>query len=249
MRKRLEKIFGKFHSYPYIHTHHNFKVGGQKVQFHINNPVERFRLQNWGWEKALILDALTLSKEGDIFYDIGASVGAISIPVGMKIKPGRVISFEPDPENAASLRGNFLLNKVEGFKIIPCAVADSAGEMQLFTQGSNGWSPSLRQVNGIQSSIPVKIVTVDGLLQTGEIPPPNVMKIDIEGAEMLALKGMSNLLSGADKPRLIILEIHPKFLPAFDTNVTEIFRFVLDRNFKIDWMESRSDQILCKLTA
>ncbi|MFQ5447047.1 MAG: FkbM family methyltransferase, partial [Saprospiraceae bacterium] len=102
---------------------------------------------------------------------------------------------------------------------------------------------------GIQSSIKAKIITIDGLLETQEIPLPDVMKIDIEGAEMLALKGMSHLLSSPDRPRLIVLEIHPKFLPAFDTNVTEIFRFVLDKNYQIDWMESRSDQILCRLTA
>lgn len=249
MRKALENLIGKYQSYPYIHTHRDFIIDSRPVRFNINNKMERFRLQKWGWEKQLIINTIKALRAGDIFYDIGSSVGALSITAAMKLTAGQVISFEPDPENVESLKNNFLLNKLSNYKIIPCAVGDTEGELELFTEGSRGFSPSLRQVNGIQSSIKAKIITIDGLLETQEIPLPDVMKIDIEGAEMLALKGMSHLLSSPDRPRLIVLEIHPKFLPAFDTNVTEIFRFVLDKNYQIDWMESRSDQILCRLTA
>ena len=249
MRKTLENLLGKYRPYPYVHTHRDFIIDNRPVRFNINNKMERFRLQKWGWEKQLVADTVEALLPTEIFYDIGSSVGALSITAAMKLTARQVISFEPDPENVESLKNNFLLNKLSNYKIIPCAVGDTEGELELFTEGSQGFSPSLRQVNGIQTSIKTKIVTIDGLLKKREVPSPNVVKIDIEGAELMALKGMSQLLSSPDRPRMIVLEIHPKFLPAFDTNVTEIFRFVLDKNYQIDWMESRSDQILCRLTA
>jgi FkbM family methyltransferase len=249
MLKKLDSIFSKYRSYPFIHTHRDFIVDKKPVRFHIKNPVERFRLQKWGWEKDLIVDLLAVLKPDDVLYDIGASVGALSIPSAQKVKLGKVISFEPDPENVASLRGNYELNDIKNYQIMECAVGEEEGELELFTAGSNGFSPSLRKVNGISTSLKVPIKTIDGLLADKSIPPPTVVKIDIEGAEMMCFKGMAKLLSGPNKPRLIIFEIHPDFLPAFNTSVTEILRFVLDKNYQIERLETRAHQILCKIIA
>ncbi len=249
MLKKLDSIFSKYRSYPFIYTHDDFIVDQNPVRFHIKNPVERFRLQKWGWEKDLILDMIAVLKPNDILYDIGASVGALSIPAAQKVKQGKVISFEPDSENVESLRNNFVLNGIENFQILHCAVGEVEGEMELFTEGSKGFSPSLRQVNGISTFKKVEIKTIDNLIANNVIPSPNVIKMDIEGAEMMGFKGMSNLLSGSNKPRLIVFEIHPGFLPAFNTNVTEILRFVLDKNYQIGSLETRSGQILCKIIA
>lgn len=249
MLKKLDSIFSKYRSYPFIHTHRDFVVDKNPVRFHIKNPVERFRLQKWGWEKELIVDLIGVLNPNDVLYDIGASVGAVSIPAAQKVKHGQVISFEPDPENVESLRGNFQLNNIENYQIMNCAVGEEEGEMELFTEGSNGFSPSLRKVNGIASSLKVPIKTIDDLIDKGTIPPPTVIKMDIEGAEMMGFKGMSRLLDSPNKPRLIIFEIHPDFLPSFNTSVTEILRFVLDKNYKIESLETRSHQILCKIVS
>ncbi|MCU0349066.1 MAG: FkbM family methyltransferase [Saprospiraceae bacterium] len=249
MLKKLDSIFSKYRSYPFIHTHKDFVVDQNPVRFHIKNPVERFRLQKWGWEKELIVDLLAALKPNDVLYDIGASVGALSIPSAQKANLGKVISFEPDPENVASLRGNFELNGITNYQIMECAVGDEEGELELFTAGSGGFSPSLRKVNGISTTVKVPIKTIDGLLAAKAIPPPTVVKIDIEGAEMICLKGMDKLLSSNDKPRLIIFEVHPDFLPAFNTNVTEVLRFVIEKGYQFQSLETRAGQILCKITA
>ncbi|MBK8567759.1 MAG: FkbM family methyltransferase [Saprospiraceae bacterium] len=249
MLKKLDSIFSKIRPYPYIHVHSNFVIDKTPVKFHIKNPVERFRLQKWGWEKDLIVDLIAALRPDDVLYDIGASVGAVSVTAAQKAKIGKVISFEPDPENAASLRANFELNGISNFQIMQCAVGEEEGEMELFTEGSNGFSPSLRKVNGISSSVKVPINTIDSLVAKGIIPSATVIKMDIEGAEMMGFKGMDKLLSGSPKPRLIVFEIHPEFLPAFNTNVTEILKFLIDRGYKFDSLETRSHQILCWASA
>jgi len=243
MKKILKKTINRFR-YPYICTHQNLTVG-RNIRFHINNPVEKFRLENFGDEKDQLLALLSILKEGDIFYDIGASVGAWSIPAAIKVGTSQVISFEPDPENQERLVRNFELNGISNFQIMPIAVGDKTGEMELFTAGAYAASPSLRPVNNISSSIVVKIKTIDSLISQNEIPVPTVVKIDIEGAEMMALKGMSMLLSHDNRPNTLVLELHPVFLPSFNTDLTEIFEFLISKGYKIGELFSREKQIIC----
>lgn len=128
---------------------------------------------------------------------------------------------------------------------MPIAVGDKPGELELFTAGAYAASPSLRPVNDISSCIKVKVESIDNLLARNEIPLPTVVKFDIEGAEMMALLGMSSLLSSAQKPRVLVLELHPLFLPAFDTSLTQIFKFLIDKGYHIGELASRDNQILC----
>lgn len=243
MKKTLKKILNKIR-YPYICTHAGM-VNGTTVKFHINNPVEKFRLQKFGGEKDQLEELLSLLRADDILYDIGASVGAWSIPAAIKAAKGQVVSFEPDPENLDRLRKNYALNGVTNFKVLPVAVGSEEGEMELFTAGAYAASPSLKPVNKISTSIQVKIETVDGLIARQEIPEPSVVKIDIEGAEMMALRGMTNLLGSAGRPRALVLELHPLFLPSFDTTLTEIFKFLIEKKYELGELASREDQVLC----
>lgn len=242
----IKKVLDRLR-FPYICTHEGL-VEGKTVRFHVNNHVEKFRLQKLGGEKKQLLSLLDMLREGDVFYDIGSSVGAWSIPAALKDSKGKVISFEPDPENLDRLRKNYELNSITNFEIMPIAVGDEPGEMELFTAGAYAASPSLRPVNKISSSIQVRIEVIDNLLHRREIPAPDVVKIDIEGAEMMALRGMSQLLSSHQKPRILELELHPLFLPAFGTNVTEIFKFLIEKGYRIDGLVSREDQLICTCT-
>ncbi|MCF8247465.1 MAG: FkbM family methyltransferase [Saprospiraceae bacterium] len=243
MKKTLKKILNKFR-YPYTCTHTGL-VDGRSIQFHVNNPVEKFRLQKFGGEKDQLEALLTLLRNDDVLYDIGSSVGAWSIPAAAKASSGKVISFEPDPENRQRLLANYELNGLTNFQIMPIALGDKPGELELFTAGAYAASPSLRPVNKISTSIKVKIETVDDLFARKEIPPPTVVKIDIEGAEMMALQGMANLLRSKQKPRALVLELHPLYLPAFDTNLTAIFKFLIENDYQIAELASREDQVIC----
>lgn len=78
MKRALKKILNHFR-YPYIHTHKGL-IEGRSFRFHINNPVERFRLQSFGGEKKQIESLLRILREDDVLYDIRASVGAWFIP-------------------------------------------------------------------------------------------------------------------------------------------------------------------------
>lgn len=243
MKKYLKKILNKFR-YPYICPHEGL-VAGKTIRFHVNNPVEMFRLKKFGGEKDQLEALLELLRPDDVLYDIGASVGAWSIPAAAKANKGKVISFEPDPENRQRLKANYELNGLANYQIMPIALGDKPGELELFTAGAYAASPSLKPVNNISTSIKVKIETVDDIIARNEAPVPTVVKIDIEGAEMMALQGMAALLRSDNKPRALILELHPLFLPSFNTNVTAIFKFLIENDYQISVLASREDQIIC----
>jgi hypothetical protein len=104
----------------------------------------------------------------------------------------------------------------------------------------------LQKVNGIESFIEIEVNSIDNLILDKEIPYPTVVKIDIEGAEFIALKGMKNLLSSSKKPRMIFIELHPEFLPTFNTNVDEILEFMSQFDYRKAEHINRDKQILCK---
>lgn len=247
MKKSLKKILNRLR-YPYICTHSGL-VDGRSIRFHVNNPVEKFRLQHFGGEKDQLEALLALLRPDDVLYDIGSSVGAWSIPAAAKLAAGKVISFEPDPENQDCLLKNYKLNGLKNFQLLPIAVGDKAGKLELFTAGAYAASPSLKPVNKISTSIKVNIEAVDELLDSGKIPPPNIVKVDIEGAEMMALKGMARLLESPRKPRALVLELHPLYLPSFQTDLTEIFAFLFQKGYRIGPMVSREDQVIVTMHA
>lgn len=213
--------------------------------FFINNPVEKFRLQELGGESRQLFQLLEILRPDDVLYDIGASVGAWSIPAAMKVSKGMVISFEPDPENQIRLIENFRLNGIENYRLLPTAIGDRETMMKLYTAGSYGASPSLKPVNDIKTTIEVPVRTIDNLIEEGTIPLPNVVKIDIEGAELMALRGMQKLLNSEQRPRSIVLELHPLFLPSYDADMTDVFDLLIKAGYRIGELIGREDQVIC----
>jgi FkbM family methyltransferase len=239
----LRQLFNYFrrNKYPYQYLNNELDV-----KFKINNSIEEFRLVNWGGEKEYVISLIKELKDDDVFYDIGASVGLISVLAGKKLTRGSVISFEPDPENQFRLKENYKINNLSNFLLQTIAVGEKNDLLKLYTSGSNGYSPSLRKVNGIEAFIEVEVNSIDNLIDNKLIPLPTVIKIDIEGAEFLALKGMFNLLTSVNAPKLIFVELHPEFLSAFSTDIEEIFSYMNQFNYDLIEKEQRDKQILCK---
>jgi len=145
-----------------------------------------------------------------------------------------------------SLIRNFDLNDNGNFIECRLAAGTGKGRLKLFTNGSNDFSPSLKPVNGINNEVEIDVDSIDNLISNRRIPCPNVVKIDIEGAEFLALSGMRNLLQSENRPRIIFVEIHPDFLDSFDTSVNEIFEFMEYCGYCVKDRILRDSQLLCE---
>jgi predicted O-methyltransferase YrrM len=115
----------KGNKYPFNHKEN-------KIIFRINNSIEEFRLANWGGEKGYVLEMIQSLKSDDVFYDIGSSVGLVSIHAANKLTNGKVISFEPDPENQKCLKENYKLNRLNNYKLVPIAVGETLDKLKLY---------------------------------------------------------------------------------------------------------------------
>jgi FkbM family methyltransferase len=208
----------------------NYFLGKRK--FYCQSGVEIFRTVNYGNEEAFLGTFLHFLQPNDIIWDVGASVGLVSIYAGEYVE--KVVSFEPDDMIYNRLVKNIRLNGLQD-KIEPknIGISNMNGTVNLSSDGVNGKSPSISDLNRHSSSKPINVSTIDEIIMQKSTPIPTVLKIDIEGAETLALKGGQNFLSSDLKPRLLFMEIHPEFLLEFGSNESEVIELIKKYNYSI----------------
>ncbi len=145
-------------------------------------------------------------KPGNVFYDIGANAGFFTLLGAKLVGPqGHVYAFEPLPENIRSIRDQISLNGIVNCMLAEAAVTDKAGRTE-FSQGSGLTQAHIRRPDEECGQVTVvKTVSLDEFVK-GE-PPPDFIKMDIEGAEYLALRGADRLIKGSNPPRFLI-ELH-----------------------------------------
>lgn len=213
-------------------------------KFEINSKIEEHRVVHLSDEEEFIALMLQEIQEDDIFYDIGSCVGLIAIHAA--VLSNLVVAFEPDPAYNRILNKNIKLNNLERKIImVDWAVSNELGEISLYTEGINSnKSPSITNV-GDRNGIVIKTNSIDNAIQSNELPVPTLMKIDIEGAELLALQGMAQLLHSSAAPRCIFIEIHPAFLVELNSTTVDCFEFLESFGYRKKYINVRNEQLHC----
>jgi len=131
-------------------------------------------------------------KSGDVVLDIGGYFGGFAIYAAKKVgENGRVICFEPDPRNIKILEKRIKKKKFKNITIIQKALSDRVGEINLL---SNYAFSSIIKSNNLQEKMKVETSTLDKEMQKLNISEINFMKMNIEGAEIEAVKGAEQTL-------------------------------------------------------
>ena len=127
---------------------------------------------------------------GNVVYDIGAHTGYYSLLASTLVGPlGKVFAFEPLPRNIRFLKEHLRINQVTNIQVINAAVSDRSGSAS-FSDEDSSFSGRLT-ANG---EIEVNMVCLDDLWAGGELPPPAVIKVDVEGAEFSVLSGAKRVI-------------------------------------------------------
>lgn len=144
-------------------------------------------------------------KPGNTVYDIGANVGFYTLLSSVLVGPkGKVIAFEPLPRNVFLLTKHMQINHCPNVTIYQYAVSDNTGEA-CFNPSSNPCMGHLSEGGEIK----VKTVALDELILLGDVPPPEVLKIDVEGAEDRVLRGAEHTIN-RHKPIIFLSTHSPK---------------------------------------
>lgn len=188
---------------------------------------------------------LRLNKQ-NIFWDVGANVGFYSFAAAKIMNTNsKIFAFEPEPTTFNLLQKNIELNKMNNITALSIALGDTDGDKLLFPSDTpNFGAHSFVQRTDYRvkkKGINININTADKLIDEMKIDVPDIMKIDVEGAEILVLRGMKHLLTN-EKLKMIFCEIHVNLLPLFGSSEEEVLEIFKEENFHIDYSLNRSNQ-------
>jgi FkbM family methyltransferase len=156
-------------------------------------------------------------QKGWVVWDCGTHLGYYTNLFARLVGPsGKVVAFEPDPRNIQKTKDNLERNHFSNVEFVQAAIAGATGEID-FTISNDTNSHIAGAYIGLDyedystrerhdDSIRVRCLSLDDAYSSDSIPKPNIIKIDIEGAELQALPSAYNLARQL-KP-LIILELH-----------------------------------------
>ena len=165
---------------------------------------------------------------GGVFYDIGANLGFFSLLGGhlAGLTEGRVYAFEAAPDNVEAIRINAALNRIGNVEVLAVAVADRSGRGRLQVVDDQSWSKLVEYGEHpfTEQVIDVELVAIDDLVGSGELAPPTVVKIDVEGAELAVLAGMRETIA-RHRPA-IICELHDTHAAFVDAMAEQGYRVI-----------------------
>lgn len=176
-------------------------------------------------------------KKGSVVYDVGANVGFYSLLASACVGPaGRVFAFEPLTANALLLERHAQINHLTNITIHPFAVSDHSGKMR-FKRGGNCETGKL----SADGEIEVAVVSLDDYVYGLQNHPPNMLKIDVEGAEVEVLQGAPRLLR--QNPPIVFLATHSPKLHQ------ECHELLSSAGYKIDAIDEKppqmTDEVIC----
>jgi FkbM family methyltransferase len=145
---------------------------------------------------------------GMVFYDLGANLGFFSLIAARQVGvAGQVYGFEPDPENAQRVQANLTHNGFKNFTHINAAAWRETGTVTFSrSHESSSLDRGTGQIvpMGQGQTIEVPAIALDAFTRTAR--PPDLIKCDVEGAEVEALRGASSVLAKWHPD--IVCEIH-----------------------------------------
>lgn len=184
-----------------------FSADGTDAAFVADNPTSIARTQSrLQSEREMLTDLLDELNDDDVFYDVGANTGLYTCFAAKKISSGEVIAFEPYPPNVDELRRNAALND-KHITVLEIALSDHSDTVEIATPETSTPGYGAASMAADQDGESVRALRGDELVNDGDIPPPTVVKIDVEGAEPLVVDGLAASLSNS-RCRLIYCEVH-----------------------------------------
>jgi FkbM family methyltransferase len=192
---------------------------------------------------------LKMLEPGMTFFDIGANIGVFSVAAGKTLQETQssIYAFEPCPATFAILEKNLQENGLAGVRAYSLAVSERSGEASLYVNaamkdGLNSLEDPSHGDAEVVGTVAVRVTTLDEFIAKHEIPSVDVMKVDVEGAELLVFRGARGLLSREDAP-LILYEGYSWCTAGFHYHPVEIMWLLEALGFEIFVLDATSGRV------
>jgi FkbM family methyltransferase len=172
---------------------------------------------------------------GAVFFDVGANVGFFSVLAARAVGAGgRVLAFEAVPDNADCVTANAERNGFGQLAVHAVAVGDQTGTATLNLARHPGGAvlASAGAPPDAAGTIEVPVVVLDDLIERGELPVPDLVKVDVEGAEEAVVAGLRRTLE-KHHPALVI-EVDASTVQAMEARVSDFVELLSGLGYEVD---------------
>jgi len=232
------------------------KIQSSKMYLDINDPGISKELLLTGVHEKRTTDLIKSElEEGMVVIDIGSNLGYYCLIEAQIVgNQGKVYALEPVPRNFEILSKNIIINGYKNIKSHCLAVSDKSGIADLFLTGASNWGSmidlnskntsnymksKMTQLN--QGVIKVKAVSIDDFLEKETVHNVNLIRMDIEGHEINAIKGMEKTLKKSPSPLKLLIEVHNKLFDNPEESLTSTFEKLLLFGFKPKVLIAKKD--------
>lgn len=203
-------------------------INGMAIRVPWNDVCGRAIFRSGCYEPETLNVVERLLMPGMVFFDVGAQVGQYTLIASKLVGPtGQIHSFEPDRETFEWLSANVRLNALENVQLNSMALFRETSRRVLYLAqshdiGSNSLSRPLYFSGHTQE---VETITVDEYMRTKLVDRIDMIKIDVEGAELAVLEGATALLTRENKP-LILIEFEEERQRVFGSSCATLAEFL-----------------------
>jgi FkbM family methyltransferase len=216
-------------------------IAGQVLRFAVETRREEDRLAGVAAEEGRMLARLLgVLGHGGCLYDVGANIGTIALPVAAA-RRGPCFAFEAEGANAARLTRNSAINGLGNVTVVARAVWNEPRTVALRTGGPVGTGTHRVVADHGERSVRVEATTIDAFVREGH-PPPDAIKVDVEGGELEVLRGAAATLEAA-AVRDLFVEVHPSAHPAGGAAERELAGFLAELGYVPVWEAARGAEV------
>lgn len=185
-------------------------------------------------------------EKGDVCVDVGGNIGYYGLNFAeMCGTDGKVFIFEPIEKNARMIQLASLLNEYEHVFIHQKVVSHVNGTVEFIVPNDSAYAfmkpvRSNRNDDGYSGEKKrYQSITLDQFVSDMSIDRISILKIDVEGAEGLVLKGAEKILSNPDqRPKIIMIELVNEYLAPYHFSVDQVIGYLNQWGYKPFWADS-----------